>query len=309
MIELHERLAVYQKQRKLSSKGKLAAILFVSRLAKRDGLPLNSETLVTDNKGQVLGLGKVAVQAILSDYGITRVLAEEAGRTSRGSLGNMQDYVAFLNALHAEGLADINAIEAWWVARIRDFFSAQPFTLRYDNSKSLRAIVRDLLAQAIKRQKDNPGTMYAGTVLQHLVGAKLTLALPAGTLSHNGSSVADAATNRVGDFIIDEVVIHATTAPSEALMRKCTANLQAGKQPIIITTYESMPGAESLAAIQGISSRVEILEVEQFIATNVYEISQFKTSERKITVERLISEYNLIVESCETDPSLKVSIG
>jgi hypothetical protein len=37
MIELHERLAAYQKQRKLSSKGKLAAILFVSRLAKRDG--------------------------------------------------------------------------------------------------------------------------------------------------------------------------------------------------------------------------------------------------------------------------------
>lgn len=69
-----------------------------------------------------------------------------------------------------------------------------------------------------------------------------------------------------------------------------------------------MPGAESLAAIQGISGRVDILEVEQFIATNVYEISQFKTSERKITVERLIGEYNLIVESCETDPSLKVSV-
>ena len=70
-----------------------------------------------------------------------------------------------------------------------------------------------------------------------------------------------------------------------------------------------MPAAESLANIQGICGRVDILEVEQFIATNVYEISQFKTTERKVTVERLIDQYNLIVEACETDPSLKVKVG
>ncbi|MEN6586132.1 MAG: DUF4928 family protein [Sulfuricella sp.] len=309
MSELHQQLAEYQKDRKLTSKGKLAAILFVSRLAKRDGLPLDSRTLITDNKGQVLGLGKAAVQAILSEHGITRVLAEEGGRTSRGSLGNMQDYVGFLNALHEEGVADTEAIEAWWADRVRDFFTAQPFTLRYDTSKSLRAIVRDLLAQAIKRQKDNPGTMYAGAVLQHLVGAKLALVLPEGAVLNNGFSVADAVTNRSGDFIIDEVIIHVTTAPGEALMRKCAANLQAGARPIIVTTYESMPGAESLASIQGIDGRVDILEVEQFIATNVYEISEFKTAERKVTVERLIEKYNMIVDECETDPSLRVSVG
>lgn len=309
MSELHRRLAAYQKDRKLTSKGKLSAILFVSRLAKRDGLPLDAGALITDNKGQVLGLGKTAVQAILNDYGITRVLAEEAGRTSRGSLGNMQDYVGFLNGLHAEGLADTESIEKWWVARVNDFFSAQPFTLRYDTSKSLRAIVRDLLAQAIKRQKDNPGTMYGGAVLQHLVGAKLSLVLPDGVVKNNGFSVADAVTARSGDFIIDEVIIHVTTAPGEALMRKCEGNLQAGARPIIVTTYESMPGAESLASIQGIGGRVDILEVEQFIATNVYELSKFETAQRKLTVERLIEKYNEIVEECETDPSLKVMVG
>ncbi len=309
MTELHRRLSSYQSAKKLTSKGKLAAILFVSRLAKRDGLPLNSDALVTDQKGQVLGLGKAAVQAILSDHGVTRVLAEEAGRTSRGSLGNMQDYVAFLNELHLDGLADTTAIENWWVARVRDFFSAQPFALRYDTSKSLRAIVRDLLAQAVKRQKENPGTMYAGAVLQHLVGAKLTLILPDGAVASNGFSVADSATSRGGDFIIDEVVIHVTTAPGEALMRKCVANLQAGTRPIVVTTYDSMPGAESLARIQGIDGRVDILEIEQFIAANVYELSQFKTAERRVTVDRLIAQYNQIVDQCETDPSLRVTVG
>ena len=246
MSELDRRLSAYQKERKLTSKGKLAAILYVSRLAKKEGLPLDASVLVTDSQGQVLGLGKSAVQAILSDHGVQRVLAEEGGRTSRGSLGNMQNYVLFLNALHTEGLADTDAIEKWWVARVNDFFSAQPFTLKYDTSKSLRTIVRDLLAQAFKRQKENPGTMYAGAVLQHLIGAKLSLVLPEGAVKNNGFSVADAVTARSGDFIIDEVIIHVTTAPGEALMRKCESNLHAGTRPIIVTTHESMPGAESL---------------------------------------------------------------
>jgi len=309
MTKLEKRLTVFQKENKLTSKGKLATMIYVSRLAKREGLPLDAAVLVTDQQGQVLGLGKSAVQAVLKDYGITRVLADEGGRTSRGSLGNMQKYIAFLNGLHSEGIADPAETEAWWIKRVNDFFNAQPFKLKYDTSKSLRAIVRDLLGQAFKRQKENPGTMYAGAVLQHLVGAKLSLIMPEGAIKSHGFSVSDAVSARSGDFNIDEVSIHVTTAPGEGLMRKCGENLNAGIRPIIITTHESMAGAESLAVIQGISGRVDILEVEQFLATNVYEISLFKTADRKITVERMIDEYNEIVEECETDPSLKVTVG
>jgi len=309
MTELLNKLATYQSKNKLTTKGKLAAILYVSRLAKTQGLPLNSSVLVTDSQGQVLGLGKAAVQNILRDYGELRVLAEEGGRTSRGSLGNMQQYVAFLNQLHAEGIADTTAIEAWWMARVRDFFSAKPFALKYDTSKSMRAIVRDLLTQAFKRQKENPGTMYAGAVLQHLIGAKLSLALPPGAVQNHGFSVSDAMSARSGDFIIEEVVIHVTTAPGEALMRKCEANLQSGMRPIVVTISESVPAAESLANIQGIAGRIDILEAEQFIATSIYELSKFKTSERLMTIELLIERYNEIIDACETDPSLKVSVG
>ena len=307
--DLEEKLAAFQKQKRLTSKGKLAAILYVSRLAKREGLPLDSSLLVTDNKGQVQGLGKSAVQAILKDHGITRVLAEEGGRTSRGSLGSMQEYVAFLNELHANGFSDPDATERWWVGRIKEYFSAQPFVLKYDTSKSLRAMVHDLLAQGSKRQKENPGTMYAGAVLQHLVGAKLELVLPEGSVQSHGFSVSDAVSARNGDFLLDEAVIHVTTAPGEALIRKCQRNLEAGVRPIIVTTAESMAAAESLAAIQGISGRKDIFEAEQFLATNVYELSFFKTTERKVTVERIIAAYNRIVEECETDPSLRVTIG
>lgn len=302
-------LAAYQKQQKLTSKGKLAAMLFVTRLAKKNGLPMDSSALVTDQRGQVQGLGKAAVQAILRDYGISRVLAEEGGRTSRGSLGNMRDYVDFLNALHKTDKVDLDAIEAWWVDRVRDHFCAQPYTLKYDLSKSMRAIIRDLLTQAVKRQKVNPGTMYAGAVLQHLVGAKLALVLPPDAVVHHGFSVSDSVSARSGDFVIDEVIIHVTTAPGEALMRKCLANIESGARPIVVTTHESMAGAESLAAIQGIEGRVDFLEVEQFLATNIYEISLFKTAERRVTIARLIEKYNEIIEQCETDPSLRITIG
>ena len=309
MTSLVNKLSTYQKANKLTTKGGLAVVLFVTRIAKDQGLPLNSATLVADSKGQVLGLSKTKIQSILKEYGELRVLAEEGGRTSRGSLGNMEQYVSFLNQLHIDGLADMQQIEAWWVNRVKDFFSAKPFVLKYDTSKSLRIIIRDLLNQAINRQKDNPGTMYAGAILQHLVGAKLSLVLPENSIQNHGFSVSDAMSTRSGDFAIDEVVIHVTTSPGEALMRKCEGNLQSGKRPIIVTIYENMPAAESLSNIQGLSGRVDILEVEQFIATNVYEISQFKTANRKITIERLIEKYNEIVESCETDPSLKISLN
>lgn len=56
-----------------------------------------------------------------------------------------------------------------------------------------------------------------------------------------------------------------------------------------------------------IAHRVDILEIEQFIATNVYEWSGFQQSERQVSVDELVREYNKIIEQCETDPSLKIS--
>ena len=306
--ELKERLTRFRDANGFKGKGQLSVALHITRTAKEQGLPLNAENLRTGKSGQVQGLSKSAVQAVLSDYGIVRVLAEEGGRTSRGSLGNMEEYVAFLNQLQNDGLADLEAIERWWVARVNEFFRSKPFLLRYDPSKSLRSIVSDLLGQALERQKENPGVTYAGTMLQHLVGAKLSLMLPPEKCpKHHGAAVADAPTARAGDFIIGDVAIHVTTAPTEALMRKCKANLDAGLRPIIVTTNASRAGAESLAVIQKISERVDIIEAEQFIATNMMEWGEFAAEPQLHEVIRLIEEYNRIIDIVETDLSLKIT--
>jgi hypothetical protein len=271
-------------------------------------MPLDPEALLTDGGGQVVGLGKSAVQSILKEHGVNRVLAEEGGRTSRGSVGNMRKYVAFLNALRAEGPIDFEQVEAWWIERVKEFFSGKPLVLRFDASKSLRAVIRDLLSQAEKRQEQTNGSTFVGTMLQHLVGAKLNLLLDSPIQPH-GANVADDVSGREGDFIVEDVVIHVTTSPSEALIRKCRGNLDNGMKPVIITTHSGASVAEGLAGLVGMADRIDVFEAEQFLAGNLYEIGKFAQAGRRTTAEQLISEYNAMIEKCETDPGLRIELA
>ena len=307
--DIARKLSAFRDEMKISGKGALAVVVHISRHAKENGLPLDADALITEGSGQVLGLGKGAVQRILNDYGITQVLAEEGGRTSRGSIGIMRAYVAFLNELHIKKTAVLEEIEAWWIARVKEHFSAKPFRLRFDAGKSLQAIIQDLLAQAKKRQQESSGMMYQGAVLQHLVGAKLELAMPEIQIVHNGSSVADAVSDRSGDFVIDDTIIHITTSPGEAVIRKCQRNLDAGAKPIILTVGDGVSVAKGLAGNAGLAGRIDIMDAEQFLAANLHELAFFKTSERLTTLGKLIEAYNRIVSENETDPSLRIELG
>jgi hypothetical protein len=173
---------------------------------------------------------------------------------------------------------------------------------------SLRAIVAELIETAFQRQRECPGMMVAGAVMQHLVGAKLTVVLPDHSITHAGFSVADAPGKRKGDFSVNDTIIHVTTAPFEALIRKCSENLAENRRPLVITTESGVGGAKALAKNAQISDRIDILDIEQFVATNVYEWSAFRQSDRTASVADLIRAYNKIVEACETDHSLKIEI-
>lgn len=306
-MSLKDRLAAFAKERKMSGKGPLSVALVVTRHAIRNGLELDADELLTDGGGQVAGLGKSSVQAILKSHGIDRVLAEEAGRTSRGSIRKMRDYVELLNQLHAQKIADLQVIEAWWIERVREFFRGKPFVLRFDSSKSLRSIIRDLLEQAEKRQREATGTMYVGTVMQHLVGAKLDLVL--GGIDHHGASDADAVTGRDADFLMGDVAIHVTTSTGEALIRKCQRNLESSLRPLIVTTTKKISVAQGLAEEAGIADRIDVLDAEQFIAGNLYEHGRFELKGWRDTAKRMIEKYNQLVEDCEGDPSLCINFG
>ncbi len=146
--------------------------------------------------------------------------------------------------------------------------------------------------------------MFLGAVLQHLVGAKLELVLGREIKAH-GAFVADSVTDRPGDYRIEDVVIHVTASPGEALLRKCGDNLDDGLRPLIITTYRNMAVAEALAENAGLAGRVEFFDIEQFVVSNIYELSKFTASGRQVTVRELIARYNRLAQ-CENNPGLLI---
>ncbi len=111
MVNLQEALYAFKKEKKFSGKGSICVALVITQQAIKLSLPLDPEKLLTDGRGQVLGLNRIAVQAVLAKHGISRVLAAEGGRTSRGSINNMHEYVCFLNTLAESGPIDLDAVE------------------------------------------------------------------------------------------------------------------------------------------------------------------------------------------------------
>jgi Domain of unknown function (DUF4928) len=303
-MKLTRLLEDFAKLRRVSGKGSLSVVLHVTRVAKKQGLPLVAADLLAERGTQVKGLGMGAIQTILNEHKIDRVLSREAGRTSRGSVGNMRHYVEFLNALPAP--VDLDAVERFWIEKVHQFFAGKPFKFRVDASLSLRAAVRDLLGQARVRQLANPGQRFEGAMLQHLVGAKLDLVLGVGVVRHHPTAEADAADARAGDFTPGDVAIHVTTHPGEALMARCRDNLDAGLRPMIITLAARAAGADDLADAAGIAARVDVVEIEQFLAANLHERALFQKQNHRPRVAELIARYNALIDEHEHDPSLRI---
>ncbi|MFA7239419.1 MAG: DUF4928 family protein [Sulfuricellaceae bacterium] len=284
-----QKLSVFRDAMKVCGSEVLAVVIHISRYAKENGLPLDADAPIAE------GLG------------IAQVLAEEGEYTRRKSIGIMRAYVTFLNQLNAQP-STLGKIEAWWMEREREYFSAKPYHLHFDPTKSLQAIIQDLLEQAKKRQQESSGTMHQDTLLQHLVGAKLELALPKLHIQHNGFSVDDAVSDRSGDFVIEDSIIHIIVLPNEAVIRKCQCDIESGAKPIILTIADGVLVAKGLAENAGLSDRIDIIDAVQFLATNMFKLAFFKVSEHLPTLEKLIESYNRIISTNETCLSLRIEL-
>ena len=298
--------ALTQHHRKFLQKGGLCVALHITVAAQERGLPIPPTAMRTVEGGQVEGLGKIRVQKILASLGIDKVLAEEVGRTSRGSLLLMEKYLTLLNELHAVGKADLDAALEWWHQKIKLHFASDGPRFDFDSGKSVRANLQELFHQAAEIQRNSGGANYHGAMLQHLVGAKLDLILGTGFIKHHGFSVADHSTERSADFHVNNVAIHVTTHPTESLIRKAAANLKAGLKPLIITLADGVSGANFLIKGTEWVDRIDVLDAAQFLTADVYERSLFQAGECKMTLRGIIERYNEIVAQCETDPVLRI---
>ncbi len=57
------------------------------------------------------------------------------------------------------------------------------------------------------------------------------------------------------------------------------------------------------------SDSLDVFEAEQFIAGNLYVKLQVRPVWPPNHSEQLVSEYNAIVDHCETDPSLRIDVA
>lgn len=295
------------RREEMLGKGFLGLALVITDQAMQAGLPLDPATMMTAGGGQVRGAGGGRVKAILDRFGIQRRLSSEGGRTSRGTPAKMRAYVAFLN--ERGGTIDLQAALAFWIDRVRDYFASQPFTLELDPARGVAGVVRGLIAKVEARQQEVPGATLVGTVVQHLVGAKLEIALqaPVATIARHGASVNDAK-GRGGDLEIGDTVIHITTAPGQLLIEKCGANLGAGLRPIVVTGRERVRSAQDQIADNGMADRIDVLDYEQFLAANVFELGAFTFEGRRRVFESIIERYNAIIDLTENDPSLRIRL-
>lgn len=108
--------------------------------------------------------------------------------------------------------------------------------------------------------------------------------------------------------MIGDVAVHVTTSPGEAVIEKCRENLNDGYRPLLVTLQHGLMVAEGLAENFELADRIDIFEIEQFVALNLYEWAKFGSEGRRTAVTDLVDRYNEIVEEFETDPSLKIEL-
>lgn len=299
--------AWYEHHRKIDKSPRtntMNAGLVVSRMVV-EGLPITEERLVSPNKSQVKGLSGARVKKILHDHNEDRRFTSEGGRTSRATLPKARDLAKRWNRVDV-GNADLrqlsHELEKFFVEKVReDYFNKQRISVTLDPLKPVAVTVREIISAASARP-DKP----AGSVLQHLVGAKLQLRFPDFTIGTDHSNAADEQTGRQGDFQVKTTAFHVTMAPSEKVIERCKENLRDGYRPVLIVPLRRVAGARDNAEMAGIGESVSVIDAETYIGTNIEEISHYDTEKIRVGLTELIRSYNQRIRSSETDVSLQI---
>ena len=102
--------------------------------------------------------------------------------------------------------------------------------------------------------------------MQHMVGAKLDCALGPGKFQHNSFTTSDEQSGRKGDFFVGDVAISYDMAWGCGAPT-CSDNLNDGHRAVLVSGSE-VSRSRKLGK-SGLGDRIDIFEIEQFIALNL----------------------------------------
>ena len=281
-----------------------AALVLLERL--KENYDLNFGSHVAGGGAQIKGVSGKAVAEILIKFNETRPFAKEGGRTNRGSQGDVKPLFEALSLLHIEKMSleerneILSSFQQFLVERIHDFHNRQKIRFIFDQKLSTWQIIHTLLEDAKSEGK-------AGSVAQHLTGAKLQIRFPEISISNESVSTADLPTNRPGDFFVGNAVFHITVSPMQALFEKCNQNLDEGMKVYLLVPDAKLATARQMAD-QICGGHIAVESLESFISQNIEEISVFSFDRLKHSLSKLINVYNERVNAVEIDKSLLIEI-
>jgi hypothetical protein len=257
---------------------------------------------------QIKGVSGPYVTAVLKAFGETRPFLSEGGRTNRGLPKDIETMLAALATTPLAGMdgteriAVLEELQRFLVAKVRALHQRERIPLEFSYHKTTRRLVNEILQAARSEQK-------SGQVAQYLVGAKLQQRLSPQEIdvTNESYSTADATSNRPGDFLIGDTVIHVTMTPGLPLFEKCRRNLADDYRVLILVPEDAVYGARQNAEGVG-EGRISVEAIESFVGQNVDEMSGFSSHGLKDKLLELLQIYNSRVDSVEPDKSVLIEI-
>ena len=298
---LDDWLATCTRNKKISRNTVAMGVVVLDRLSET--CTLRREEAVSPG-GEISG-ARAGLSKTLAKHGIpekflkeiTTRQAHQDGQHLYEQLGYGKVLAALSNADRKQqleaGLAKMRSLALAWLGRQHIQVACGR---QYSPATWIAAILDDAKGKS------------GGKVEQHLVGAKLEKRHPDISIPNHPGHAGDVQTGRSGDFVVGTTCFHVTTAPSSAVISKCATNIQSGLHPVLLVPREQVAKSRHLAEDKSIINDVTIIAIEDFIASNIIELSEGKQPEFISTLRSIIEIYNRRLEEVETDMSLRIEV-
>ena len=104
-------------------------------------------------------------------------------------------------------------------------------------------------------------------------------------------------------LLVSDHAIYRCAAPNVALMVGCAREVENGRVPMIVTLQSEVVATEGMARDAGLSGKVAVVSVEQFVTGLAFKDIAMKGLTWRSCVVKFLNAYNYLIES-SGDPSL-----
>lgn len=290
---------------KFPAKGTISGALVVLERLKTDW-NLSIEAHTASGGSQIAGASGSAVRKILADNGELRPFVSEGGRTNRGLRGDISRLLKTLDSICLAELPSeertnvLGGMQRFLVDQVGHWHNQQRIELVYDDSKTTRDLVHQILVKAREKGQFGP-------VAQYLVGAKLQLRYPTIRVDNDSFSTADTQLGRSGDYVLGDTAFHVTVSPMDKVYERCERNLLDGMHAYLLVPQEILHAAR-INADSIAPQQISVESIESFVGGNVDELASFSRSELVHRIRDLILKYNERVDAVEIDKSMLIEL-